>query len=300
MRRLSPLALGLLVSCAPRGFRDGVWTESPEGRPVIDRGPEGAWDHYAVDNPFVFVDEGVFYCFYEGQDKPGGQGGRERTGLAVSRDGIHWEKWPGNPILDVGPAGAWDSRAAKIPVVTHHEGTYYLFYSGRNAQTKSIGVATSPDLRRWTKHPGNPVLRGRPDRWDRHLSTHPAPVFRRDGRFTLLYRGMQSFYRKQGLGLAVSDDLVRWTRAEEEPVIPPEEEVASLSVVALEGEYLGLAQSPGRPWYVSRDLRRWERRGSARFTGAGVDTVSNPFRCRGKWAVLYEQKDRIYRAEIAN
>jgi beta-xylosidase len=283
----------LLASCA--GGAE-VWTETPAGAPVLDRGPEGAWDHYAVDNPFVLVDGGVAYCFYEGQDKPFDRGGRERIGLAVSRDGLRWEKWAGNPVLDVGPPGAWDSRVAKLPVVTRHGDLYYLFYSGRDASTKNIGLATSPDLRHWTKHGGNPVLRGRPEAWDRQLSTHPAPVVRRGGRFYLLYRGMTSLYRQQGLGVAVSDDLLRWARVQESPVIPAEEEVASLAVAPMDGGFWGVAQSPGRPVWVSNDLLQWDRRGAAGFSGPAVDTVSNPVRFGGDWVVLYEQKDRIYRA----
>lgn len=290
------IPLLLLASCALTPLDGGRWAETPAGLPVIDRGPAGAWDHYAVDNPFVFVEDGVYYCFYEGQDKPFPQGGRERSGLAISRDGLHWEKWAGNPVLDVGPAGAWDGRVAKLPVVSKHGDLYYLFYSGRDAHTKNIGLATSPDLRRWTKHPQNPVLRGRPGRWDRQLSTHPAAVVERGGHFYLLYRGMESFYKKQALGLAVSDDLVHWRRAQDGPVIPPDEEVASLAMTPLGETFFAIAQSPGRPVWVSDDLIRWTKRGQARFTGPSVDTVSNPFRCGSDWVVLYEQKDRLYLA----
>ncbi len=298
MNRALALALALTASCAgsPSLGSTPLWRESPEERPVIDRGPAGAWDHYAVDNPTVFVEGGVFYCFYEAQDKPFNQGGHERAGLAISRDGLLWEKWKDNPILDVGPAGSWDSRMAKLPIVTRHEGRYYLFYSGRDARTKNIGLATSTDLRHWTKHPGNPVLRGRPDQWDRQLSTHPAPVVRRDDRFYLLYRGMQTFYKQQALGVAVSTDLVHWTRAQDGPVIGAEHEVASFAMAPLDGRFLGMVQSAGRPCWESTDLLHWTKSGQATFTAAIVDTVSNPFPTPAGWTVLYEQKDRIYRA----
>jgi predicted GH43/DUF377 family glycosyl hydrolase len=310
------LFVALLASCAggagrtPADVADVLWTEEPAGEPVIDRGPAGAWDHYAVDNPFVFVEDGVFTCFYEGQDKPFPQGGHERAGLATSRDGLHWEKWKGNPVLDVGPAGAWDSRVAKLPVVSRHGDTYYLFYSGRDSQNKrdtenkNIGVATSKDLRTWTKYSGNPVLSGRPDAWDRQLSTYPAAVVQRGAKYHLLYRGMQSYYKKQACGIAVSDDLLHWARASDGPVIPPEEEVASLAVAPMGDVYFGMNQpvpsvpalAPGRACWVSRDLHTWRKCGQARFTGGAVDTCSNPFYSGGAWTVVYEQKDRIYRA----
>ena len=51
------LWLELLEKKAARSAlpREGRWIETPAGEPVIDRGPSGAWDHYAVDNPFVLA-----------------------------------------------------------------------------------------------------------------------------------------------------------------------------------------------------------------------------------------------------
>ncbi len=279
-----------------------TWIESPAGQPVIDRGPDGAWDHYAADNPFVLIDGKTFYCFYEGQDKPFPEGGHEQIGLAVSRDGVHWEKSPHNPILRVGPAGAWDNLAAKIPVAIRHAGQFHLFYSGRDGRAKQIGFATSRDLIHWTKHPGNPVLRSRPGEWDALLSTMPAPVYQLDGRYYLLFRGMKSFYREQGLGVAVSDDLVHWRRFQNEPVMSPAEEISSLAVAQTADGFLGITQrisrAADRSYWLSKDLIHWQKGPAARFTGPAVDTLSNPFLSGGRWTVLYEQGDRIYRAVL--
>ncbi len=273
-----------------------TWEEAPKASPVIDRGPEGAWDHYAVDNPFLLEVDGTLYCFYEGQDKPLNESGHERIGLAVSRDGLHWKKHAANPILGVGEAGAFDSVVAKLPVVISVDGTYYLFYSGRDDKTKQIGLATSTNLTTWTKHPGNPVLPSRAQRWDRFISTYPAPPMKHDGRYYLLYRGMASLYKKQGAGLAVSDDLVHWKRAVDEPVITVAKEIASFAV-SPDGEgYAGIAQAPTRCYWRSDDLRHWMPGMTPRFTGHRVDTLSNPVWFRGDWMIVYEQEDRIYRA----
>jgi len=293
------LVASALASGAPPAFdTDATWIEAPEGSPVIDRGPEGAWDAYAVDNPFLFVEDGTLYCFFEAQDRPFDQGGHEQVGLAISRDGVRWEKLAHNPILRVGIQGSWDSVVAKLPVVARHEGKYYLFYSGRDGKTKQIGLATSTDLLHWTKHEANPVLEARPDCWDRFLSTHPAPPFERDGRFYLLYRGMQALYQAQGLGVAVSADMVHWQRLREGPVIPPTEEVASLAMACTEEGFVGIAQAPDRAYWFTTDLVNWEKRGVPRFTGKNVTTVSNPVVFKGQWLIVYEQDDRIYRAVL--
>ena len=286
------------VSCVPLDT-SLTWVETPAGAPVIDRGPEGAWDHYAVDNPFVLVDGERLLCFFEAQDKPFEQGGGERVGLAISRDGIHWEKIGENPILDVGPAGAWDSMVAKLPAVTKHDGKYYMFYSGRDGKTKQIGLAMSEDGVHWTKAAANPVLASRQGEWDRFISTYPASLFVRDGQFFLLYRGMTSLYKNQAVGLAISSNLVDWRRASDEPVIPVGEEIASLAVAESGEGYVGISQAPHREYWSSRDLRAWRKGRSVKFTGRRVDTLSNPFLVGGVWQVLYEQEDRIYRAVLA-
>jgi hypothetical protein len=50
----------------------------------------------------------------------------EMRGLAISNDGIQWEKYPGNPIFrkDVFPisnAKTWDTN------LLYHDGIYYYF-----------------------------------------------------------------------------------------------------------------------------------------------------------------------------
>lgn len=110
---------------------------------------------------------------------------------------------------------------------------------------------------------------------------------------------MSRFYADQGLGLAVSDDLIRWERAKDDPVIPTDREIASLAVVGTPNGFLAIAQSPGRPYWQSADLVTWTRGRSATFTGPRVETLSNPFLAAGRWRVLYEQQDRIYAAVLS-
>jgi len=58
------------------------------GRPVLTgSGVEGTFDSKAVDCPFVFCHNGLFYMMYVGFDGTGYQ-----TGLASSTDLIHWIK----------------------------------------------------------------------------------------------------------------------------------------------------------------------------------------------------------------
>ena len=54
-----------------------------------------------------------------------------------------------------------------------------------------------------------------------------------------------------------------------------------------------------RRYWTSPDLRGWEKGPLVKFrASAQAETLSNPFLVNGQWTVLYEQKDRIYRAVL--
>lgn len=283
---------------APAIDWNGTWIETPAGKPVIDRGAKGSWEHLAVDNPYLFVNKNRLYCFYEAQDLPLKVGGHERIGLAVSTDGLHWDKEPSNPILEVGSEGSWDHVVSKLPMVFGSDHKFYMFYSGRDRKTKQIGLAQSADLIHWKRMKNNPVLKSRPDHWDRFLSTYPAAVVQKDSKYYLLYRGMKKLYAQQGVGLAVSSDLIHWQRAHSEVVISVDEEIASFAVAHTQAGFIGISQSTQRNYWASHDLVHWKKGPVAKFDGPKVDTLSNPVFFRGQWMLVYEQNDRIYRAVL--
>jgi beta-fructofuranosidase len=83
----------------------------------------------------------------------------------------------------------------------------------------SIGHAVSTDLREWTVLPDalRPGPRGS---WD-DLATWTGSVTRHDGRWKMLYTGIN---RSEGgliqrIGLAVSDDLIHWSKHPGNPVL---------------------------------------------------------------------------------
>jgi len=273
---------------------DGVWTEEPAGGPVIDRGPHGAWDHVAVDNPFVYVEDGTFYCFYEAENA----GGQEQVGLAVSTDLLKWTKHKSNPVLRAGPPGAWDHRAAKLPVVAKHGETYVMLYTGKDGRGAAIGLATSKDLLYWDKAASNPVIPGRPGEWDPLLTTCPAIVQRR-GVYHAIYRGMTGFYANQRLGLLTSSDLLHWTRRG--APLAGLDGIYSFAVCdrSVDGTYFALAQQrPRKHAYLSSDLIHWRRGPTLAFSAGHIDTPSQPILIDGTYWILYEKGDRIYRARL--
>lgn len=103
-------------------------------------------------------------------------------GLATSEDLLHWQLT--DPILFPQDGAAWEHGGLYRPDLMLDHGTYYLYY---NAKTDTIppdegggwreqtGVATSKDLRTWTRYRGNPILRN----GTRGSATYPDsnPIF---------------------------------------------------------------------------------------------------------------------------
>jgi predicted GH43/DUF377 family glycosyl hydrolase len=194
------------------------WKKAPQN-PVLD-GKPGAWDATGEHAPFV-MKAGKFYkMWYEGSD-----GNVRQLGLALSRDGVHWWKYPHNPVLRAGPE-PYDQFAAGHGTVLYEHGLYKLWYhaigdlDGVGDPDAIIAYATSPDGIHWTKH--GPVLVGATDSWDTGL--WGPSVLKVKGTYWMWYSAGGPLY-PISIGLATSPDGVNWTRVGDSPVITDPEAV---------------------------------------------------------------------------
>ena len=122
---------------------DGIhWTSSPQN-PVLTPGPAGSWDEAPQGmGACVLWDSAFYHMWYAPLTNyldlltPG-------IGYAVSRDGVHWKKYPGNPVLADGVAGAWDNSVF-APTVVRKGDTFQMWYAGGAPWAGGIGYASSP------------------------------------------------------------------------------------------------------------------------------------------------------------
>lgn len=113
-------------------------------------------------------------------------------GLAWSDDLLHWELQP--PCLFPQDGGAWERGGLYKPYLVKEGDTYYLFYNAKTEDTpwlEQTGVATSRDLKTWTRFSGNPIVSVGPKgrSLDDRFASDPA-VFRRRGDWALFYYGL--------------------------------------------------------------------------------------------------------------
>jgi predicted GH43/DUF377 family glycosyl hydrolase len=117
---------------------DGITFDVANERRVF--GPSrrpGAFDSHSIATARLVREGEYWYMTYAAAtrylDYP------ESIGLARSRDLVHWERYPGNPIFERGSAGTWDEAALWYPTVRRLGGRYLMWYEGAGT---SLGLAT--------------------------------------------------------------------------------------------------------------------------------------------------------------
>jgi predicted GH43/DUF377 family glycosyl hydrolase len=145
-----PARIGLATSADGRRW-------SKLSQPVLGCGPRASFDERGVADPFVVRAGAYYYLFYLGQDRAR----RQRLGLARSSDGVGWWKLRSNPILEPGPAGAFDEKGLGEPAVWAAYGHYWMLYTGRDrAENRRLGLARSRDGVRWQRVSESAVFAG--------------------------------------------------------------------------------------------------------------------------------------------
>jgi predicted GH43/DUF377 family glycosyl hydrolase len=173
---------------------------------------EVKWEERNVLNPSAVVKDGKVYLIYRAQDNEM----TSRLGLAVSDDGLHFTKEP-SPILypdsDSMQKYEWKGGVEDPRIVEREDGTYILTYTAYDGRTARLCLASSRDLRSWTKH-GIVLGEGKyRDAW----SKSGAIVSRLEhGRIiaTKIRDKYWMYFGDTDLFMATSDDLIHWEAVE--------------------------------------------------------------------------------------
>ena len=172
---------------------------------MLDFGPRGSWDERGLADPYVVEMQQYFYLFYLGQDRAG----RQRLGVARSRDGEHWQKLRANPILELGTYGAFDEMGLGEPAVWVGQGYYWMLYTGRDAQeNRRLGMARSSDGVHWQKLPA--VFEGAQP-WDGKVLCDPT-IELLDGRLAAWFGGGDRGSPDENLNGQIGVAILRLTK----------------------------------------------------------------------------------------
>ena len=248
MRGRFVLAAVLLCAAAlpaqtAQSWEIGPFTRPASGNPVIAPRPQSAftdpilktpahWEALHTFNPAAIVRHGKVEVLYRAEDDSGAMeigGHTSRLGLAESSDGIHFKRRTDPvffPAVDAEEAREWPGGVEDPRLVESEDGTYVLTYTQWNRKTYSIGIATSTDLTRWTKHgPAFFTAAGGKYAGLQYKSAGIVTRLDKSKRRLIAARinGLYWMYWGEGsIRLATSTDLVHWTPVEDMQGAPVE------------------------------------------------------------------------------
>lgn len=198
------LITAVFAGCDSQGWQLSSF-QKYDGNPILT--PQGTtWESKDVFNPTAWSDGDTVYLLYRAEDSTGiGQwNGTSRIGLATSSDGVKFER-QAEPLLE--PTEDWELPGGmEDPRLVHIEDTFYLTYTAYDGETARLALASSPDMRSWTKH----GLIFPDSSWTKSGAILPHKV---NGKWWM-------YFGDTNIWVAHSEDLVTWTPIEE-PVLRP-------------------------------------------------------------------------------
>lgn len=212
----------------------GPFKRPESAQPIIKRdttstfndpmsGEEVKWQSMATFNPAAIVKEGKINVLYRAEqdrhtDSIGGH--TSRIGLATSEDGINYKRaeepvfYPDN---DDQKEFEWTGGTEDPRIVESEDGTYVLTYTQWNRKTPRLALATSKDLKNWTKH--GPVFENFKDGKYHNMETKSGAIVTKlkDGKLVAakINGKYYMYFGVPHIWLATSADLINWEPVED-------------------------------------------------------------------------------------
>lgn len=225
---------------------------------------------------------------------------------------------PANPIIAGGDIGEWDHGGNIGHAIIHHQGIFYLFYTGIStvgvSPIMTIGYATSEDGIHWQKAPTNPVVRATTT--FEHTSVVTGMVDD-DGRWLLVFSESSArIHPESTVFLAMGDSPDGpW---EIQPILDMSErswdnKVVPEGLIKVDGEYrlYYIGMSRRRKDYqmglaISTDLVNWTLADEPLLRIGAEDewdplgvAVSNPIQTETGWELFYVGYDILPTTTVA-
>lgn len=175
------------------------------------------WENKDVFNPAAIGKDGKIYMLYRAEDTIGKYAGTSRLGLAESTDGLHFTRHP-EPVFfpdnDEQKKYEWEGGCEDPRVVQGEDGTYVLTYTAYDGDKARLMIASSRDLKKWTKHGhafANAFNGKYVDKWSK--SGAIVSTYGDDGSIvaTKVNGKYWMYFGDVNIWAAVSDDLIQWT-----------------------------------------------------------------------------------------
>ncbi len=193
------------------------YATSPDGLQWTRHGDNPVFDKSWTEDMMVVKHGDTYYMFAEGL--------HDIAHMLTSTDRVHWRdhgrldvrQTNGKP-LGPGPYGT--------PTVWVEGGRWYLFYERRDL---GIWLATSADCKVWTNVQDDPVIPLGPKAYDKGAVAMNQVVKHRDRYYAYYHANADAKWRGPWTtNVAVSEDLIHWTKYAKNPIIPTDHSSGTL------------------------------------------------------------------------
>ncbi len=212
----------------------GPFLRPSDAQPIIKRNPnstfndpitgtEVAWQSKATFNPAAIVMNDTINVFYRAEqdrhtDSIGGH--TSRLGRATSQDGTTYitQKEPVfYPNNDDQKKYEWIGGTEDPRIVQSEDGMFVLTYTQWNGKIPRLALATSTDLKNWTKH--GPIFENYKDGKYNDRETKSGAIVTKLQKGRLVAAKINGeyymYYGVPHIGLATSTDLINWQPVED-------------------------------------------------------------------------------------
>lgn len=208
----------IIVLCTMKSFSQTQWTYTTA--PVLAY--DTVWGGYGQPS-CVYYNDTLRMYYGVASYEPGDTIYHGRTHYAWSVDGANWNRYPGNPVLNLGSPGAWDDQWLDTPDILWDGGEYKLYYFGDSTWMTgcvngSFGLATSSDGLNWTKE-GIVLQKGSLGDWDGNFIESPSVYYDPASGVYAMWYSAQDTTGWINIGLAVSSDGITWFKDTANPCL---------------------------------------------------------------------------------
>lgn len=224
---------------------DGIhWNEA---QTILQAIPNSDWEKI-VNRGVVKKFKDKWFLWYTGQTD-----GKSAIGVAISNDGIYYERYIHNPVII--PEYSYERASVMNPsvIVDNESGCLKMWYcAGEQCEPDVICYATSVDGIKWEKYSSNPIFAPSNQIYDK-AKVGGCEVFQtEDGGYGMFYIGYQNIDNARICYAHSKDGISGWIRSEFNPLISPSRGKWDAHAVYKPAFFFNDQEKKGYIWYNGR------------------------------------------------
>lgn len=192
---------------------DGIHWSKPVC--ILKNDLESTWEK-SVNRASFVIKDGVWHLWYTGV------GDRSyKIGLAISKDGYHFDRYKGNPILT--PSDIFEKNAVMNPCVIWDDrcGLFKMWYAaGEQFEPDVLCYASSEDGIIWEKSKSNPILYKSKNKYDCY-KVGGCDVLKVNNAYYMFYIGYENIDTSRICVAQSINGIDGWIRLPVNPIISP-------------------------------------------------------------------------------